>query len=380
MKAILFLICVPFIGIAQTPLQTSSKIIVDDGYDYTELSVTPWGGSHGIFFGSKVNYTGINDLWNSGNAVYAQDAGQYGYGAFSMGYMANGGQFSFYDGGLSTGAGNQITWNPVMTIMRGGKIGIGTANPGAKLEVVNGNAWMQFAGGNSEVGDIFRIFTANGELFSANAYTPTSGSLITDLGINYSIDGSSGNAHYARIGAKKAPVVRLNAENGSIALYGESGSGSDFRTPTLNLGLYVNSNGSVGIGTSSPQAKLAVNGDIFSKKVKVTQTGWADYVFHPSYKLPSLEEVEEYIKNNNHLPDIPSAKEVEEKGLDLGDNQALLLKKIEELTLYIIEQDKRIEKQQEQIESQQNQIETLVEIKKDLEIMKVKLQTNNELK
>src|SRR3954470_3010426 len=85
---------------SQPPLQTSSKVIIDDGYDYTEMSVTPWGASHGIFFGAKVAYTGSDHLWGNGNTVYTQPSGQYSYGAFSMGYIANGGQFSFYDGGV----------------------------------------------------------------------------------------------------------------------------------------------------------------------------------------------------------------------------------------------------------------------------------------
>jgi hypothetical protein len=67
-------------------------------------------------------------------------------------------------------------------------------------------------------------------------------------------------------------------------------------------------------------------------------------VFDENYRLNSLESVETYIKQNKHLPDVPSAKEVEEKGISVGDNQALLLRKIEELTLYILAQQKRIEK------------------------------------
>jgi hypothetical protein len=115
----------------------------------------------------------------------------------------------------------------------------------------------------------------------------------------------------------------------------------------------VTGTGKVGIGTTTPQATLAVNGDIYCKKIKVTTTGWPDYVFQQNYHLPPLKEVAEYIKQNNHLPEVPSADEVQRDGLNLGDNQATLLKKIEELTLYAIEQNKRLEAQQQQLKEQQ---------------------------
>jgi hypothetical protein len=100
--------------------------------------------------------------------------------------------------------------------------------------------------------------------------------------------------------------------------------------------------GNVGIGVTSPGEKLVVNGNIRTKKLIVTQSGWSDYVFDSDYRLRSLGSLQSFIRRNKHLPDMPSAKEVEEQGVNVGDTQALLLKKIEELTLYIIRQDAKI--------------------------------------
>ncbi|RNC79848.1 MAG: hypothetical protein ED557_11970 [Balneola sp.] len=106
----------------------------------------------------------------------------------------------------------------------------------------------------------------------------------------------------------------------------------------------------IGIGTTDPTNALEVNGTIRSKEVRVEATGWPDYVFHPEYELRSLEEIEAHIKAKGHLPEVPSAKEVEEEGQHLGEMQQLLLKKIEELTLHVIELKKENEAQQKEIE------------------------------
>jgi hypothetical protein len=96
--------------------------------------------------------------------------------------------------------------------------------------------------------------------------------------------------------------------------------------------------GNVGIGTTTPGSfKLAVEGKIGAREVNVTTAAWSDYVFQPAYQLRSLAEVDQFIKRNHHLPDVPSESEVLKNGQDLGEMNAILLRKIEELTLYMIE-------------------------------------------
>jgi hypothetical protein len=93
--------------------------------------------------------------------------------------------------------------------------------------------------------------------------------------------------------------------------------------------------------------KMAVGGGIITEKVRIATNGttfWADYVFEPNYKLRSLNEVAQYIKINKHLPDVPSTAEVQASGIDLAQTQVMLLQKVEELTLYVIEQQQEIER------------------------------------
>ena len=100
----------------------------------------------------------------------------------------------------------------------------------------------------------------------------------------------------------------------------------------------LQSNGNVGINSSNPTEKLTVNGTIYGKEVKVNlSVPGPDYVFADEYRLRSLEDVEAYIKVNSHLPEVPSAKTMEENGIKVGEMNVILLKKIEELTLYVIE-------------------------------------------
>jgi hypothetical protein len=127
---------------------------------------------------------------------------------------------------------------------------------------------------------------------------------------------------------------------------------------TLNVRNFLIMANNVGIGTASPDAKLTVNGTIHTKEVKVDLTiPVPDYVFAKDYKLRTLTEVEVYIKANSHLPEIPSAQELEKNGLMLAEMNMSLLKKIEELTLYVIE----IKKENEVMKLNQTRLEKTVQ-------------------
>lgn len=112
----------------------------------------------------------------------------------------------------------------------------------------------------------------------------------------------------------------------------------------------VSNSGRVGIGgVSNPQNALEVNGTIRAKEIKV-ETGWADFVFAPDYQLPTLGEVEAHIKEHKHLPGIPTEAEVKKDGANLGEMNVKLLQKVEELTLYMIQQNKEIESLKKEVQ------------------------------
>jgi len=111
----------------------------------------------------------------------------------------------------------------------------------------------------------------------------------------------------------------------------------------INPVMITDASGNIGIGTINPNAyKLAVKGTVHAQQVNVDLNGWSDYVFNPEYPLKSLSEVKAYINKNHHLPDIPSEQEMVKTGIDVGEMNKLLMKKVEELTLYLIEKDMQI--------------------------------------
>lgn len=200
--------------------------------------------------------------------------------------------FYFYDG-TSFKA-------PTLALASNGFVGIGTALPYHRLEIAE-------TSGSASLG-------IKGKLDSKIIFEPSDGSDRFTIWAN--MDYVTAN-DLLRFGAGQAPDI--------LALKGD---------------------GNVGIGTITPDAKLTVKGDIHTSEVRVDLTGalqGPDYVFEKDYNLLPLSEIEAYINENKHLPEVPSAKEMETNGLNLKEMNLLLLKKVEELTLHLIEQNKDIQ-------------------------------------
>ncbi len=231
--------------------------------------------------------------------------------------------------------------------INGGNVGIGTTTPGTKLEVF-GTTGLRIK--SSTHADSFMDLRGSVNVASLNPGATTSASIIS----------GRPNGHL---------VIDISANDINDSFAVRTDQNTDGTVD--HLAMVIKASGDMGIGTSSPSEKLEVagnaliDGEIYSKKVKVSTNpgNWPDYVFEPNYKLQSLSELEKYIQANKHLPEVPSAIEVKEKGQDLGEIQATLLKKVEELTLYMIEQNKK----QESLKDRLNTLEQEnIQLKKEL--------------
>jgi hypothetical protein len=316
-------------------------------------------------------------------------------GLFLFGITASRAQIA-----TSTGGAGMI----VATVPITNNVGIGTTNPTGKLDVVGSTANVSLVA-NSATTANFRTSGYVQMAISTSSTSPFTTSLqakhtsldgiaypiaINPLGGNVGI-GTTTTSEKLTVAGNILAQVSLNFQDNTkftvtnanvpsltltpfsmpkygIAAPNTTGAADLWISGNNAIRMFTGSNpiptvnilsDKVGIGTLNPDEKLTVNGTIHATEVKVTQTVPADYVFQKyytgkselksDYTMPTLAEIENFTKKNHHLPNVPSAQEIQQKGVSLGEMSNVLLQKVEELTLYAIEQNKVIEELKTQV-------------------------------
>ncbi|MBP0613791.1 hypothetical protein J8J42_12150 [Chryseobacterium sp. cx-311] len=229
--------------------------------------------------------------------------------------------------------GNTNSTDP---IFRTGKVSIGTDNNNDRLNI-NGNLRLTGNSGNKIV-------------FGGGSTAPTGTTYV----------GDDGNFHIRLDGSK----LYLHPYS-SVFLFDEPDP-----NPLLKKAFSMESNGVIGMGTDNftcsgcAEYRLFVKDGIKTEKVKVeiaASNGWADYVFKDDYKLMPLHDLDTFIKTNGHLPEVPTTEQAIANGIELKEMNILLLKKVEELTLYTLQQQKQIDLQQKELQQQSRSLKELAE-------------------
>ncbi|PTQ92448.1 hypothetical protein C8P68_11248 [Mucilaginibacter yixingensis] len=211
-----------------------------------------------------------------------------------------------------------------LTVASGGNVGIATSTPISLFQVDGGQA-------KACIGD-----AGGADLKYGTSYL---GFNAGRSGSNWTINGD--NVHNG------AGVIYSTIEGEILFAPIGSTAGSDKTLTDANIASAIN-------------FKITPTGT-YAKKITVQTTGFPDYVFKPTYKLRPLSEVKTYIDQNQHLPEVPAAATVEKEGMDIAEMNKLLLKKVEELTLYLVQQNGRLDEQQKLLKEQQQQIKKLTD-------------------
>lgn len=255
----------------------------------------------------------------------------------------------FINGGSNQ---NDIPDQHAMTWTYNGNVGIGTTGPTARLHLVGSG--VSIDGGNS-------IGISNNDM----AIQANTGGRSTTLGaqLEFVIPANTDGTNVwgqARIITVAGNTGNANATGkmilGTRRMFDKLGTGAQWY---YGNDLIIDGAGNVGVGTLTPDQKLSVNCTVHAKSVVIDLNGWSDYVFKKDYQLRPLSAVKAYIDQNQHLPEIPSEQQIVKEGLNVGEINKLLMKKVEELTLYLIEKDKQDKELREQLGELKKQMQLL---------------------
>lgn len=278
-------------------------------------------GGYGVY-GSEIGFNAVLNTSVTPNTFRKfGSTGQKGGASIVVDYE---GSMLFQTYNADTESESIVNFSPQVVFKNNGNVGIGTTSPDAPLDVKGRQVYF---------GNIPVTIGHSGDDYPS-------------IGYNTSYTNSASSFLYKI--SDKASLIHFGSGGFSFrtAPAGTAGGPISF-TEVLTIA----ENGNVSIGTTDSKGfRLAVNGKAIAEEIVVKLHGnWPDYVFEDGHILPSLLETEQYIIKNHHLPEVPTAQDIENGGLNLGEMNALLLKKVEELTLYLIEQKKQLDSQQQEI-------------------------------